>query len=86
MADELDLLAQQMALELKLQQFICSKFVPADNIGNAEITLTTSQFINLLNNNFSELEVETVSKVLDEIGFHEKYFDNELVWLINSKV
>lgn len=82
MADVLDLIAYK----LKLEEFITSNFSPAENIGTAAYTYTTKQFIMLLENNFTEIPVEILSSVLQDLEFKQTLFDNEFVWLINRKI
>jgi len=68
-----------------LENFICENFQPATGLHDADLTLTTPQFIVLIGTNFGELEIYNIAHLLKTKGFKQQYFDGEMVWLIAQK-
>lgn len=71
--------------QVNVEEFIRQSFEPADNLADASLTLTTNQVITLLENNFSYITVESVSKALQDLEFKQQYFDGDMVWLMKQK-
>lgn len=83
--DPFDEFLDDLALQVNMEEFIRQNFEPADNLADASLTLTTMQVITLLENNFSYLTIESVTKALQDLEYKQQYFDGDMVWLINPK-